>query len=152
MAPKIPDEILSQILAPLFQIPDHLFLSTSLDSPFATSSSTSSILLVSKSWFRVGTLLLYSFVILRSKGQATALQATLRDLPDLGRFVKHLRVENGYGMSMYQILRQTPNVARLVLSLHIRDSSDGLVKGLPLINPKHLAIIDETEMFLKNKS
>jgi hypothetical protein len=126
-----------------------------LESPFASiSSSTSSTLLVCKSWLRVGTPLLYSFVIIRSKAQASALQATLRTHPDLGRFVKNLRVEGGFGKPIHEILKNTRNISHIVLSLHLRaaESSDGLAQGLPLINPSRLTIIDEIELFLKNKA
>ncbi|KAJ7718664.1 hypothetical protein B0H16DRAFT_1475506 [Mycena metata] len=145
MSENLPDEIISEILSPtlkhFIRITFRLF-----------SSSSSSTLLVCKSWLRVATPLLYSFVIIRSKAQANALQLTLQTNPQLGNFVKHLRVENGYGMTMHHILAQTPNIVHIVLSLRIQDSSAGLVKGLPLINPTTLSIIDETEFFLKNQA
>ncbi|KAJ7728876.1 hypothetical protein B0H16DRAFT_1587837 [Mycena metata] len=153
MSENLPDEIISEILSPALKVPLNLFADTSLESPFVSfSSSSSSTLLVCKSWLRVATSLLYSFVIIRSKAQANALQLTLQTNPQLGRFVKHLRIENGYGMSMHHILSKTPNIIHIVLSLNLRDSSDGLVKGLPLINPTTLSIIDETDFFLKNQA
>ncbi|KAJ6516636.1 hypothetical protein C8R47DRAFT_1189912 [Mycena vitilis] len=133
----------------------YLFSDTSLESPFASvSSSSSSTLVVCRSWLRVGTPLLYSFAIIRSKAQANALQATLRTAPELGRFIKNLRVEGGFGKSMQMILKNTPNIDHLVLCLNLRagDSSDGLAQGLPLIDPTRLTIIDEIEFFLNNKS
>ncbi|KAJ6548638.1 hypothetical protein B0H19DRAFT_1031873 [Mycena capillaripes] len=155
MSDSLPDEIISEILSPGLRIPDHLFSDTALESPFASiSSSSSAALLVCRSWLRVATPLLDSFVIIRSKSQSNALQATLRTNPDLGRFVKNLRVEGGFGKSMHQNLKNTPNIHHIVLSLHIRgsDSTDGLALGLPLINPSRLTIVDETEAFLKNKA
>ncbi|KAJ7728877.1 hypothetical protein B0H16DRAFT_1428404 [Mycena metata] len=153
MSENLPDEIISEILSPTLKVPLDLFSDTSLESPFVSfSSSCSSTLLVCKSWLRVATPLLYSFVIIRSKAQANALQLTLQTNPQLGNFVKHLRVENGYGMAMYHILAKTPNIVHTVISLQIQDASTGLVKGLPLINPTTLSIIDETDFFLKNQA
>ncbi|KAJ7659804.1 hypothetical protein DFH06DRAFT_1194822 [Mycena polygramma] len=155
MGGTLPDEIISEILSPALKVSKHLFSDTSLESPFASvSSSSSSTLLVCKSWLRVGTPLLYSFAIIRSKAQANALQATLRTSPELGRFIKNLRVEGGFGKSMQIILKNTPNIDHLVLCLNLRagDSSDGLAQGLRLIDPTRLTIIDEIEFFLNNKS
>ncbi|KAJ6619276.1 hypothetical protein B0H10DRAFT_2026771 [Mycena sp. CBHHK59/15] len=91
MAHHIPDEILAEILAPLLQVPDEMFSDTSLRSPFATSStSISSVLLVSKAWLRVSTPLLYHDVTTEN----------------LGRFVKKLRVEGGFGILMHHILKK----------------------------------------------
>ncbi|KAJ7655444.1 hypothetical protein B0H17DRAFT_956439, partial [Mycena rosella] len=73
-----------------------------------------------KSWLRVATPLLYSVVIIRSKARAQALQATLQGAPELGRFVKKLRVEGGFGKPMHSILRNTPNVTDIFVSLQLR--------------------------------
>ncbi|KAJ7789783.1 hypothetical protein B0H14DRAFT_2307919, partial [Mycena olivaceomarginata] len=70
-----------------------------------------------KSWFQVATPLLYCFVVLRSKAQVNVLQATLRTHPDVGRFSKNLCVKGGFGKSMVQVLKSTPNIAHLVLCL-----------------------------------
>ncbi|KAJ6592831.1 hypothetical protein B0H19DRAFT_1279562 [Mycena capillaripes] len=155
MSDSLPDGIISEILSPDLHVSNCLFSDTSLESPFASiSSSSSSTLLVCKSWLRVATPLLYSVVIIRSKAQANALQATLRRNPDLGRFIRNLRVEGGFGKSMHHILKTTPNISHIVLCLHLRaaDSSDGLAQGLPLINPTRLTIIDEVDLFLNNKA
>ncbi|KAF7362602.1 F-box domain-containing protein [Mycena venus] len=154
MSDNLPDEIISEILSPALKVSETLFSDTSLESPFAFFfSSSSSTLLVCKSWLRVATPLLYHFVVIRSKAQANAFQATLRGNPDLGRFVKNLRVEGGFGKSMHHILKKTPNINHLVLCLHLRaaDSTDGLAEGLSLINPIRLTIIDEIDLFLNNK-
>ncbi|KAJ6528779.1 hypothetical protein DFH09DRAFT_1371178, partial [Mycena vulgaris] len=134
MSDRLPDELISEILSPALQVPDDLFSDTSHVSPFAPSSagSSASTLLVCKSWQR-----------------ARALQATLKSSPDLGRYVKKLRVEGGFGNFMRDILQNTPNVNDIFLSLHIHssDSSSGLALGLPLINPTRLILFD---FFLRN--
>ncbi|KAJ7189154.1 hypothetical protein C8R46DRAFT_841572, partial [Mycena filopes] len=116
MADNLPDEIISEILSPALQVPLDLFSDPSLESPFAFfSSSAASTLLVCKSWLRVATPLLYSFVIIRSKAQANALQATFKSTGSLGQYVKHLRVEGAFGSAMKHILTSSPNIRHLVL-------------------------------------
>ncbi|KAJ7602497.1 hypothetical protein DFH06DRAFT_1115658 [Mycena polygramma] len=147
MANHIPDEIISEILSPALRVSDATFsaLTRTGDSPFMTfSESSSAFLVVSKAWLRVATPLLYSVVVLRSKAQAQALAATLKANPTLGRFIKKLRVEGGYAISMLKILQSSKNITDLFLSLEI-DSSDnacGLIRGLPLVDPVRVIIGD----------
>ncbi|KAJ7611972.1 hypothetical protein DFH06DRAFT_1243803 [Mycena polygramma] len=155
MSPNLPDEIVAEILSPALKVPEHLFSDTSLKSPFASySCSSSSALLVCRSWLRVATPLLYAVVILRSKAQVRAFHAALQSTPSLGPLVKKPRVEGGFGNVMHQILQTTPNVSDILLSLqiHSSDSSAGLALGLPLINPTRLIILDDPSNPLKNKA
>ncbi|KAJ7661302.1 hypothetical protein DFH06DRAFT_372792 [Mycena polygramma] len=157
MAVSLPDEIISEILTPVLRVPDQLFSDTSGKghSPFATrnAESTSAMLLVCKAWLRVSTPLLYHVIILRSTPQAQALAMALKKNPDLGRFIKQLRVEGGFGSAMHSILKSSPNVTDILLSLQLyaSDSSAGLVSGLPLINPTRLIISDHEENGLRNR-
>ncbi|KAJ7259765.1 hypothetical protein C8J57DRAFT_1072726, partial [Mycena rebaudengoi] len=104
--------------------------------------SASAFLLVSKSWLRVSTPLLYNVVVLRSKAQAAALAAALKLNPDLGRFIKKLRVEGGYGAAMHSVLKCAPNITDLVITLDIwsSDSSSSLCRGLSQINPRRVIL------------
>ncbi|KAJ6463406.1 hypothetical protein C8R45DRAFT_878262 [Mycena sanguinolenta] len=146
MANNLPDEIISEILSPALRVSDAAFsaLSTrSGPSPFMTfSESTSAYLIVSKAWLRVSTPLLYHDVILRSKAQAQALAATLSTNPALGRFIKRLRVEGGYAISMHKILQNSKNITDLFLSTMIAssDNASGLCRGLPLLDPVRVII------------
>ncbi|KAJ7627156.1 hypothetical protein FB45DRAFT_1082327 [Roridomyces roridus] len=143
MAPRVPDEILLEILTPVLRVSDARFSDASAS--FVTNGeSVSAILLVCKAWLRVSTPLLYNIVILRSTGQAQRLHAVLNGNPGLGKFIKKLRVEGGFGVSMHGILKSTPNITDLFISLSIRasDSVSGLVLGLPLINPRRLVLGD----------
>ncbi|KAJ7348823.1 hypothetical protein DFH08DRAFT_1079266 [Mycena albidolilacea] len=122
---SLPDEIISEILSPALKVSDEVFSDTSDVSPFAKNSeSTSAYLLVCKSWLRVATPLLYNTVVLRSKAQAKAL--------------------SGYGPPMHTILKCSPNVSDLFLSLVIysSDNTNGLCKGLDFINPTRLILRD----------
>jgi hypothetical protein len=82
MAEKIPDEIVSEILALHLKVPDDLFSQASSISLFVSlSQSSSDVLLVCRAcraWLRCGTPFLYRTVILRSKAQAQALARSLR--------------------------------------------------------------------------
>ncbi|KAJ7502635.1 hypothetical protein B0H11DRAFT_1799305 [Mycena galericulata] len=153
----LPDEIISEILKPVFHFPDDLFSDTFPKTeykptvwphphcalqPWAYATRPSEALLVCKAWLRVATHLLYNVVIF-SKAQARALDTTLKKNPGLGRFIRKIRVEGGFGASMHGILRNTPNVTDICLSLHLHagDRSTGLVKGLPLIHPTRVTDI-----------
>ncbi|KAJ7671835.1 hypothetical protein B0H17DRAFT_1141381 [Mycena rosella] len=156
MSVILPDEIVSEILSPALKVSDELFSDTSDVSPFADySPSTSAYLLVCKDWLRVATPLLYNVVVLRSKAQANALEKVLRSSPAFGRFIKKLRVEGGYGMAMHTILQSAPNITDLFISLTIwsSDGTQGLCKGLSLINPDRVITVDpqQRSKTLKNK-
>ncbi|KAJ7057429.1 hypothetical protein C8F01DRAFT_1372106 [Mycena amicta] len=143
----LPDEVLSEILAPALKVDDEIFSNTADEvSPFATyTESPSAYLLVNKAWLRVATPLLYGTVVLRSKAQAQALERALSANPVLGPFIKRLRVEGGYGVSMHRVLKLSPKISHLYLSLviHSGDSTDGLCKGLALISPTHFILHDK---------
>ncbi|KAJ7684349.1 hypothetical protein DFH06DRAFT_4863 [Mycena polygramma] len=142
---SLPDEIISEILSPALKISDEQFSDTSGVSPFATySESTSAYLLVCKAWLRVATPLLYHVVVLRSKAQAKALSIAVSKNTLLGGFIRKLRVEGGYGGPMGVILKCAPNISDLYVTFQLwsSDNADGLVKGLPLINPTRLILQD----------
>jgi hypothetical protein len=146
---NIPNEVISEILFPIFDIPDEMFRDISETSPFARPShlSISSILTVSKKWMAVAILLLYRIVILRSKAQAFALERTLRKHKEYGIYIKKLRVEGGYGAAMRTIISSGSNITDLCISLDIRssDSVKGLCSSLSLINPRTLVVLDSHE-------
>ncbi|KAJ7052208.1 hypothetical protein C8F01DRAFT_1171295 [Mycena amicta] len=148
----LPDEIISEILSPALKVPDDSFTNASSATFASYTESTSAYLLVCKSWLRVSTPLLYNVVILRSKAQAQALENALSKNADLGRFIKKLRVEGGYGPSMHTILKASPNITDLFLSLEIwsPDKTDGLCKGLPLISPAGLILRDTSSESYSN--
>nr|GAT57506.1 predicted protein [Mycena chlorophos] len=154
MSEHLPYEIISEVLAPLLKVSDDLFANNEAVSVFANyrRQSTSPYLVVCKKWLHAATPLLYNVVVLRSKAQANALAATLEAHNGLGHHVRKLRVEGGYGGAMLTILRHSPNVTDLFLSLEIYGATTtGICKGLPLINPKRL-ILHEGKAFRTTKS
>ncbi|KAJ7043862.1 hypothetical protein C8F04DRAFT_1389306 [Mycena alexandri] len=138
MPDHLPDEIISEILSPALRVSDDAFSSTSAISPFLSrSESSSSFLLVNKAWLRVGTPLLYNVVVLRSKAQAKALAVALTSNPVLGGFIRKLRVEGGFAISLLKILQASTNLTDLFITLNVEhpDNTCGLCRGLPSINP-----------------
>ncbi|KAJ7651051.1 hypothetical protein FB45DRAFT_997748 [Roridomyces roridus] len=146
----LPDEIISEILSPALKVSEELFSDTSDVSPFSNyTPSTSDYLLVCKDWLRVATPLLYSVVVFRSKAQANALQQVLKASPEFGRFIKKLRVEGGFGAAMLTILKSAPHIRDLFISLSIysSDGTGGLCKGLHLVNPHRIILVDPHRIF-----
>ncbi|KAF7288970.1 F-box domain-containing protein [Mycena indigotica] len=138
MASTVPDEILSAILHPVFDVPDSEF-----SAHFAPVLQPRwRYLLVCCAWRRVGTPLLYRVVILKSKAQAKTLSTTLSASPELGRYIKKLRVEGGYGALMLPILRHAPRITDLFLVVDIvtPEKTEGLCAGLSLVSPRRLIL------------
>ncbi|KAJ7328094.1 hypothetical protein DFH08DRAFT_710050 [Mycena albidolilacea] len=104
MAESLPDELLSEILCPVLQVPDDIFSQILVVSPFANPASASRLQGVAQSC----TPLLYNVVVIRSKTQAEALAVALCGTHDPGRFIKTLRVEGGFGAHMGHILKSAP--------------------------------------------
>ncbi|KAJ7160943.1 hypothetical protein C8R46DRAFT_1000879 [Mycena filopes] len=106
------------------------------------TESTSALLVVCKSWLRVATPLLYHVVILRSKAQAQALAATLKANPELGGFIRKLRAEGGYAISMFKILQASTKITDLFLCVDLSsaDNACGFCKGLHLLDPVRIIL------------
>ncbi|KAJ7270667.1 hypothetical protein B0H12DRAFT_1044377 [Mycena haematopus] len=143
-ANRVPDEIVSEILTPLLKHSDEVFCDQSQKPLLDPDHSASRYLLVSKSWLRVSTPLLYNVIILRTTAQAEALQAVLKNNQEFGLFIKKLRVEGGFGDAMHTIFKCAPNITDLYLTLYIAgtDNVKGLCSGLPLINPRRVIVVD----------
>ncbi|KAJ7765715.1 hypothetical protein B0H16DRAFT_1883141 [Mycena metata] len=144
LAPPLPDELISEILSPALRVSDEVFSDGTYVSPFADpdSESSSAYLLVCKSWLRVATPLLYNVVVIRSKAQAKALGLILSANKLLGPFIHKIRVEGGYGAPLGTILKCSPNITDLFMTLEIwaNDSTSGLCKGLGIISPRRLIL------------
>ncbi|KAJ7605884.1 hypothetical protein FB45DRAFT_1068973 [Roridomyces roridus] len=147
MGRAIPDEIIHEILSPALSVSDDAF---SAHMPLweyracrgRRVESSSAILLVCKAWLRVATPLLYHTIILGSKGQAQALSVALRRNPELGRLIRKLRLQSGYGSSLHQILQTTTKLTDIFIPLEFDEGDDacGLCRGIPLIDPVRVII------------
>ncbi|KAK7035999.1 F-box domain-containing protein [Favolaschia claudopus] len=152
---SLPEETISEILSPALKVSDAAFCDASLVSPFSKyEEPTSNYLLVCKTWLRIATPLLYSTVVLRSKGQAKALSTVLVENPEFGQYIKKLRVEGGYGPPMHTILECSPNISDLFLCTRIfsSDNTSGLCSGLELINPTRLILWHADHQGLGNRT
>ncbi|KAJ6495959.1 hypothetical protein DFH09DRAFT_946003 [Mycena vulgaris] len=152
MANRAPDEIISEILSPLLKHSDEVFSDAS-EKPLVSGYSSSTYLLVCKAWLRVSTPLLYSVVILRTTAQASALEQVLNTNVEFGLFIKKLRIEGGFGQAMHTILKCAPNITDLFLTLLLwgSDNVAGLCKGLSLINPRRVILVDGRSKMTKPK-
>ncbi|KAK6966837.1 hypothetical protein R3P38DRAFT_3152204 [Favolaschia claudopus] len=141
----IPDEILSEILAPLLQLSDDIFDDRRSKPLLAPAFSSSTYLLVCKPWLRIATPLLYSVVLLRTTAQAAALEAVLESNEEFGLFIKKLRLEGGFGDPMHTILRCAPNITDFYMTLDVwgSDTPTGLCSGLSCINPTRVILVDK---------
>jgi hypothetical protein len=145
MASELPDEMLHEILLPIFSVSDDKFASTEEQSLFSSVfQSSSEMLLVCKRWLRVAYPIFYRTAVIRSSGQAQALADTLKADKDLGKYIKKLRLEGGYGAAIHTILTLAPNITDLYLSLVIwsDDSVSGLCRSLAAINPSRVILYD----------
>jgi hypothetical protein len=146
MLSLLPDELLHEILSSLFHVPDDKFASTEGESPFASVSESSCMLLpVCKRWLRIAYPLLYLTVVIRSSAQAQALSDSLRANKTLGRYIRKLRLEGGYGAVMQKIITLAPNITDLYLTLVIwsDDSASGICRSLAAINPSRIILHDD---------
>ncbi|KAF7373610.1 F-box domain-containing protein [Mycena sanguinolenta] len=152
-ANRIPDEIVSEILTPLLKHSDEVFRDQSAKPLLDPDHSASRYLLVCKSWLRVSTPLLYNVVILRTTAQAEALQAVLKTNKEFGLFIKKLRAEGGFGDTMDVILKRSPNITDLYLTLYIAGSDNvkGLCSGLPFVNPRRVIVVDACSLEIQPK-
>ncbi|KAH8823849.1 hypothetical protein DL96DRAFT_239797 [Flagelloscypha sp. PMI_526] len=143
----LPDEIIYEILRPTLQYPYDDWCYKPASAPFIRQESSSSLIIVSKQWCRVGTKLLYHTVVLRSQPQARALGIALsKDKSgSLGSFVARMRVEGSFGASMYTILKNASNIESIYISFDLKGVSSvtGLLKGFKCIRPRHLVVAME---------
>ncbi|KAJ7937458.1 hypothetical protein B0H13DRAFT_2418573 [Mycena leptocephala] len=134
MAEGLPDELISEILSPAFEVHEDIFWDSAVTFPFASGRSVSS-LLVCKAWRWVATRHLYRVVVIRSVAQARALCAGLRN-----NLVYLAGSSRCFGLKV-------PNITDIFISLEIKaqDSTTGLVSGLQHINPSRLLLFKHLE-------
>lgn len=102
---------------------------------------SSDVLLVSKQWLRIGTPIMYEFIILSSPRHMKTVADLLCASPHLGRRVRHLRVQiDCYGGRLFDIVRCSPNIEKLLLQLTIDGHHDisELVSSMKEWQPREL--------------
>ncbi len=148
MTETIPNELLEAILFHALTIPTAVFEAWRTHRTFCSSpqSGVSSLLLVSKRWHRLGTPALYESVILRTSAQVQAFAQPLTDRRDkertLGRYLRRLRIEGGFGSAVIKVLTAAPAVSTLYLGFDLtnHDSMSGLTRTLKKVNLEHLLL------------
>lgn len=87
------------------------------------------LLAVSKLWRAAGEPLLYQTVVVRSQSQAHALMLTLRERPELGSYVRRLRLEGAFGLPGGMIIHLTAaTVVDLWLNVGLFSCAPGMLQ------------------------
>ncbi|GJE91927.1 hypothetical protein PsYK624_080790 [Phanerochaete sordida] len=139
---KLPEEILREILSYNILIRREAFLLLELPGEYTSRARNPQLLRVSKRWLRIGTPLLYTFLWLATPEQVAAVAALFRAHPHVGRAVRGLQLEGGFGRELVPLVRAAPNVEDVYLHLGIKsaDSVAGLTKALALFDPSGLYV------------
>lgn len=100
------------------------------------------VLLVCKTWLRIGTPLLYECVSVWAPRHTKAVAALLTREPQLGCAVRCLRLEGGMGKALATVVKHAAGFHTLYVSLHVKSSEGvvGLQKSAALMNPRALYI------------
>ncbi|RPD61400.1 hypothetical protein L227DRAFT_600325 [Lentinus tigrinus ALCF2SS1-6] len=155
MTETIPNELLETILFHALTIQTPVFETWRTHRTFCSNSPSgeSSILLVSKRWCSLGTPVLYESAILRTNTRTEALARTLSDHKRrLGRYLRRLRVEGGFGGALIKVLNAAPGLATLYLGFDLtnKDSTAGLMRTLKQVKLEHLLLDSVNGRLLSN--
>ncbi|KAI5116162.1 hypothetical protein M0805_005751 [Coniferiporia weirii] len=151
---SLPPELVREVLTHLIGIPYHDFPNPRKRFGRREFSSARYLHVCTRLW-HAGLPLLYNTVILRSPFQVRALLTTLRCSPELGLLVCNLRLEEGaYCGDLEEVLKKTPRVENLFLSLEVYRSSDisGLCKAFENLNPKRIILHDLGSTIIRNSA
>ncbi|GJE91836.1 hypothetical protein PsYK624_079870 [Phanerochaete sordida] len=138
---QLSDEVLEEILAYCMTIPPDVFLqfpTEARDSPHEyLAQSRLDYLCVSKRWLRVARPLLYTSVVLFKNAHTKSVAAVLAGHSGVGRRMRTLRLEGGYGRDFALIAAAAPRIEHLYLNLEVASSDTiaGLRKSLTTLNP-----------------
>ena len=113
--------------------------------------ATSLLSMVCHRWRRVVVpSIIYETVILISEMEANVFASIVRRV---GFYIKKLCIEGGYGQPIYKILSNTSGLAFICVSFNIpsKGKAGGLCRGLKLINPRHVILLDSEDKFLGNQ-
>ena len=147
----LPDELVHLILAEQLFVDYDMFSHRSPDQLLARHVEATSLSMVCHRWRRVVVpSIIYETVILISEAEANAFASIVRRV---GFYIKKLRIEGGYGQPIYKILSNTPGLAFICVSFNIPSigKAGGLCRGLKLINPRHVILLDSENKFLGNQ-
>lgn len=148
--PKLPEELLREVLSYCFTIPHESFCGfpTRFHAPLADARRVAgpelshNLLLVCKRWLRVGSPLLYESIALRTSTHAQTVAILIKQNPILGRAVRQLKLFGGYGKDLHTIVKAAPNLQTVYLNMSMRssDTITGIKRALSIMNPTRLYI------------
>ncbi|KAL5526421.1 hypothetical protein ACEPAF_8144 [Sanghuangporus sanghuang] len=152
---SLPDELAKEILSDILIVPEDEFSHVGPSSPFGRKvSSSSDVLLVSKRWLRIGTPLLYDCVVLRNSAQANAFYGFIKGKvgSQVKGYVRRMRLEGSFGAVVGKIFAILPGISDLYLRLPVtrEENVNGLVQGLPKLNPTRVIFERDGSKFWKN--
>lgn len=163
MASKLPEETVHEILVYALSItPEHRFLRacnwepqrsmTKLESLGCTTPEPQT-LRVCKRWRRIGTPILYRSVFLYCKDHVKNFADTLSANPELGKLVRNLRLDGGYGTHLYAASKHLKNLHSLAILSDIlaKESTAGLARALPTLNPVQVFFRGPIYHYARNK-
>ena len=144
----IPTELLIDILAYTLHIPPAQFLRfpnrLSFERPVAVTRHAQT-LLVCKAWYRLGVLFLYENLRIHRPEHIQTLATLFELAPEIGRAVRHIRLEGVEWAGIQDVLKATPSLHSVYLAVrtpHEVNYSD-LRTALDRINPTHLLLEEE---------
>jgi hypothetical protein len=148
----LPDELLHLILAEKLFVDYDMFSHRSPAQLLArrVEATSSGLSLVCHRWRRVVVPIIYETVILNSEAEANSFALIVRRV---GPYIRKLRIEGGYAKPIHTILSNTPGLAFICVSFNIpsKGKAGGLCRGLKLINPRHVILLDSEVKILCNQ-
>ena len=147
--PPLPEEILREILSYVLLVSPQDFFRFGPADPLSRSAPlretlhrNPQLLLVSKTWLRVGTPLPYESLEISETKHTMAVAKLLRAHPDVGAAVRCLRLEGGLTKDLVHIAKHAPNIRGPFMSLWIQSSqtTTGLEDTLSLLSPTDLYV------------
>lgn len=143
----LPEELIQEILSQSILADPESFLDPANHRAFLSQSDAPSnplrsahLLHVSKRWARIGTPLMYSSLWLSKPAHTATVLRLFRADPSLGTRVRDLRLEQGFGPELAELVQLMPNVRNMSIAWNLAESDDiaGLLLALPSLSPKKL--------------
>ncbi|GJE97709.1 hypothetical protein PsYK624_139300 [Phanerochaete sordida] len=139
---NIPEELIREILSHNILTQRSAFFHLETLGEQTSGARNAHLLRVCKRWLRVGTPLLYTLLWLSKPAHATTVAELFRAHPHVGRAVRGLQLQGGFGRELVPLARLMPNIDAVCVHLEIagKQSVTGITKALPLFNPATLYI------------
>lgn len=139
----LPDELLCDILSYNLTFDLDSFFRAVLTPEDYPSPHRSRLLLVSKRWLRVGTPLLYRFLILTKRKHTVAVACVFRAQPAIAHAVRCLRIDGGLAKDLVDVVGPAAGLHSVFINLHFKfsDRVSWMENMAKAMRPKDLYII-----------